>query len=157
MLRENLKVTSQQCGIRVISFDLWTFRDLDSFATYDWSFPVRSFSHLFDPSRFTTKVIFAVCCQLTVNYSLTTLFFFYFFFYLLLRRSISDHYHRSCDLLKATTNGDWGTRTGDLSAQSPRLYHCASLIHFRIHKTKYSWDLAPLFSGRKAGRPFTLH
>ena len=26
----------------------------------------------------------------------------------------------------ATTNGGWGTRTGDLSAQSPGLYHCAS-------------------------------
>ena len=42
------------------------------FATYDWSFRDPVFSHLFDPSRFATSVIFAVCCQLTVNYSLTT-------------------------------------------------------------------------------------
>ena len=35
-----------------------------------------------------------------------------------------------CDLLKSTTNGDPAeARTGDLSAQSSRLYHCASLLH----------------------------
>ena len=42
------------------------------FATYYWSFRDPVFSHLFDPSRFATSVIFAVCRQLTVNYSLTT-------------------------------------------------------------------------------------
>ena len=35
-----------------------------------------------------------------------------------------------CDLSKTTTNGDpTGSRTGDLSAQSPRLYHCALSNH----------------------------
>ena len=38
-------------------------------------------------------------------------------------------FSKICDLLKATTNSDWGTLTGDLSAQSPRLYHCASPLH----------------------------
>ena len=57
--------------------DLWTFRDLD-FSRVVHSRPMigpfatRYFSHLFDPSRFATSVIFAVCRQLTVNYSLTT-------------------------------------------------------------------------------------
>ena len=57
--------------------DLWTFRDLD-FSRVVLSRPMigpfatRYFSHLFDPSRFATSVIFAVCRQLTVNYSLTT-------------------------------------------------------------------------------------
>ena len=57
--------------------DVWTFRDLD-FSRVVLSRPMigpfatRYFSHLFDPSRFATSVIFAVCCQLTVNYSLTT-------------------------------------------------------------------------------------
>ena len=56
--------------------DLWTFRDLD-FSRVVLSRPMigpfatRYFSHLFDPSLFATSVIFAVCCQLTVNYSLT--------------------------------------------------------------------------------------
>ena len=56
--------------------DLWTFRDLD-FSRVVLSRPMvgpfatRYFSHLFDPRRFATSVIFAVCCQLTVNYSLT--------------------------------------------------------------------------------------
>ena len=46
---------------------------------------------------------------------------------LLLSRSICDYY--LCDLLKATTNGDPAeARTGDLSAQSPGLYHCSSLL-----------------------------
>ena len=57
--------------------DLWSFRNLD-FSRVVLSRPMigpfatRYFSHLFDPSRFATSVIFAVCCQLTVNYSLTT-------------------------------------------------------------------------------------
>ena len=74
-----------------------------------------------------------------------------FFFYLLLRRSISDHYLRSCgyvtsssssfnkvqgplwSIVEATTDSDWGIRTGDLSAQSPRLYHCASPLHLYLY------------------------
>ena len=51
------------------------------------------------------------------------------FFYPLLSRSVSDHYLKLwiCELLKATTNGDPAkAQTGDLSAQSPRLYHCPS-------------------------------
>ena len=61
----------------VLHFDLWTFRDLD-FSRVVLSRPMigpfatRYFSHLFDPSRFATSVIFAVCRQITVNYSLTT-------------------------------------------------------------------------------------
>ena len=57
--------------------DLRTFRDLD-FSRVVLSRPMIGpfatwyFSHLFDPSRFANSVIFAVCCQLTVNYSLTT-------------------------------------------------------------------------------------
>ena len=53
-------------------YDLWTFRDLD-FSRVVHSRPMigpfatRYFSHLFDPSRFATSVIFAVCRQLTVN------------------------------------------------------------------------------------------
>ena len=62
---------------RVVLIDLWTFRDLD-FSRVVLSRPMIGpfatwyFSHLFDPSWFATSVIFAVCCQLTVNYSLTT-------------------------------------------------------------------------------------
>ena len=62
------------------------------------------------------------------------------FFYLLLRRSIADHYLRSCGYVtcsrpQRTANGDFaqghnerrlGDSNRDLSAQSPRLYHCAS-------------------------------
>ena len=54
--------------------DLLTFRDLD-FSRVVLSRPMigpfatRYFSHLFDPSRFATSVIFAVSRQLTVNYS----------------------------------------------------------------------------------------
>ena len=64
-------------AIGIVNVDLWTFRDLD-FSRVDLSRPIigpfatRYFSHLFDPSRFATSVIFAVCCQLTVNYPLTT-------------------------------------------------------------------------------------
>ena len=36
------------------------------------SFTSRYFSHLFDLSRFTTMLFFAVVRQLTINYSLTT-------------------------------------------------------------------------------------
>ena len=60
-----------------VVIDLWTFRDLD-FSRVVHSRPVigpfatRYFSHLFDPSRFATSVIFAVCRLLTVNYLLTT-------------------------------------------------------------------------------------
>ena len=64
--------------IFVLSFgsdDLWTFRDLDVsrvvlLRPMIRPFATRYFSHLLDPSRFATSVIFAVCCQLTVNYSL---------------------------------------------------------------------------------------
>ena len=55
--------------------DLWTFRDLE-FSRVVFSGPIigpfatRYFSHLFDPSRFATSVNFAVCRQLTVNYTL---------------------------------------------------------------------------------------
>ena len=47
--------------------DLWTFRDLE-FSRVVLSRPMigpfatRYFRHLFDPSRFATSVIFAVCC-----------------------------------------------------------------------------------------------
>ena len=59
------------------NLDLWTFRDLDFLRVVlsrpmIGPFATQYFSHLFDPSRFATSVIFAVCCQLTVNYSLTT-------------------------------------------------------------------------------------
>ena len=63
--------------VRVRKSDLWTFRDLD-FSRVVLSRPMigpfaaRYFSHLFDLSRFATSVIFAFCCQLTVNYLLTT-------------------------------------------------------------------------------------
>ena len=55
--------------------DLWTFRDLDFLRVVllrpmIGPFATWYFSHLFDPSRFATSVIFAVCCQLTVNCSL---------------------------------------------------------------------------------------
>ena len=58
--------------------DLWTFRDLD-FSRVVLSRPMIGpfatlyFSHLFDPSRFATSVIFAVCCQLT-DYDKSVLF-----------------------------------------------------------------------------------
>ena len=69
-LKMHFKMTLQD-------IDLWTFRDLD-FSRVVLSRPMIGpfatlyFSHLFDPSRFATSVIFAVCRQLTVNYSLTT-------------------------------------------------------------------------------------
>ena len=63
----------------VALIDLWTFLDLD-FSRVVLSRPMigpfltRYFSHLFDPSRFATSVIFAVCCQLTVNYSFNIMY-----------------------------------------------------------------------------------
>ena len=57
-------------------------------------------------------------------------------FCLLLRRSNLGHLPKKllkCDLLRATMNGDpAGSRTGDLSAQSPRLYYCGSPLHIAL-------------------------
>ena len=53
--------------------DLWTFRDRVVLSRpMIGLFTTQYFLHLSDPSRLATSVIFAVCCQLTVNYSLTT-------------------------------------------------------------------------------------
>ena len=76
-LTENLSEWSEVRQLGPVLNDLWTFRDLD-FSRVVLSRPMigpfatQYFSHLFDPSRSATSVIFAVCCQLTVNYSLTT-------------------------------------------------------------------------------------
>ena len=68
----------------------------------------------------------------------------FFFFFLLVTETINfwslPQKLWICYLVKATTNGDWGTRTGDLSDQSPRLYHCASPLQCRLHGSdQWQW------------------